>query len=495
MSDPEPKVREAAAAALGRQGVGARAAVEPLVSVLGHEDAYLRGVAADALSQIGEAAVPALTRSLGHDNPKVRHSAAIALGRMGAAGRAAAPELMRSLSDSDGMIRYAAVVALGEFGPSAREAGPALTQLLSDREEAVRRAATQALDRVAPDSRRSQLTLPALAATLDRLVPLLMGETHVPGVSIAIIQDRQVTWSKGYGVRRAGSREPVTRDTVFEAASMSKPIFGLVAMQLVDQQRLELDRPLVAYGEERFVPDVPEKRRVTARMVLSHTSGFPNWRPGGEELEGPIPLLFQPGSRFTYSGEGIFYLQRRIEYLTGQPLDQWAERSLFGPLGLTSTGYAWTPALGSRLASGHRDDGSVLTTSAYRHPNAAYTLYTTAEEYARLLVEMLRAEQGRSSLLSRQAAQEMLKHQVAVGSREPMERPGVAQGLQVYWGLGWSLNTTAQGDIAHHSGANSTGFRCFSQFSPSRGTGLVILTNGTQGGELWTRLIAAIGDL
>jgi len=76
-----------------------------------------------------------------------------------------------------------------------------------------------------------------------------------------------------------------------------------------------------------------------------------------------------------------------------------------------------------------------------------------------------------------------------------MERPGAAQGRAVYWGLGWSINTTAQGDIAHHSGANSTGFRCFSQFSPTRGSGLVVLTNGSQGGELWTRLVAAIGDL
>jgi hypothetical protein len=89
----------------------------------------------------------------------------------------------------------------------------------------------------------------------------------------------------------------------------------------------------------------------------------------------------------------------------------------------------------------------------------------------------------------------MLRHQVAVGAREPMERPGAAQGQAVYWGLGWSLNTTAQGDIAHHSGANRTGFRCFSQFSPARGSGLVVFTNGTQGGELWTRLVAAIGDL
>ena len=136
----------------------------------------------------------------------------------------------------------------------------------------------------------------------------------------------------------------------------------------------------------------------------------------------------------------------------------------------------------------------MLSTSKYLHPNAAYSLYTTAGDYARLLVEVLEAEQGRSTLLSQQDAREMLRHQVSVSSRDPIERPGAAQGRAVRWGLGWSLNETAQGDIAHHSGANQTGFRCFSQFSPSRGTGIVILTNGLGGGELWTRVIAAFGD-
>ena len=89
----------------------------------------------------------------------------------------------------------------------------------------------------------------------------------------------------------------------------------------------------------------------------------------------------------------------------------------------------------------------------------------------------------------------MLRHQVRLDARAPIERPGAARGRDVYWGLGWSLNATGQGDVAHHSGSNSTGFRSFCQFSPTRGSGLVILTNGSQGSELWTRLVAAIGDL
>ena len=495
LKDSDPLVRENAATALGWLGEAAREAVEPLVAALGDEDVYLRGAASVALGRIGAAAVPALVRALGDANAEVRRSAAIACGRLGSPGRGALPALIKAMADKDENVRFAAAVALGGLGAAAQDAVPALTGALPDRDPDVRGGAALALQQIAPGDRTGRINPEALVATLDRLVPELMSEHHVPGVSIALIRDRQVTWRKGYGVRNADSKEPVSAETVFEAASMSKPIFALLTMQLVDRRKLDLDRPLVDYGHELIVPDLAERRLVTARMVLSHTSGFPNWRPGGEEREGAIPLLFTPGSRFSYSGEGIFYLQRMVERITGQPLDRWAARNLFQPLGLTFSGYAWSPEIETQLASGHRDDGAVLTKSKYLHPNAAYTLYTTAAEYARLLVEVMKAGRDGSPLLSRQSACEMLRHQVRLDARDPMERPGAARGTAVFWGLGWSLNATAQGDIAHHSGSNSTGFRCFSQFSPCRGSGIVILTNGSGGGELWTRLVAAIGDL
>lgn len=466
-----------------------------LVQRLGDEDPYLRGAAAVALGRIGEAAVPALTQALGSDSAAQRASAAIALGRLGAPAVQALPQLIRLLSDASDTVRQVAAVTLGGLGAAAQSAAPDLTRSLSDRDAAVRRSATQALARVAPADRALQLRHEALVATLDRLVPALLAEHRVPGLAIALIRDRQRVWSKGYGQRAAGSDQAVTPDTVFEAASMSKPILSLLAMQLVDDGRLDLDRPVVDYGPELLVPDQVEKRRVTARMLLAHTSGYPNWRPGGEEIEGPLPLLFSPGSRFGYSGEGSFYLQRRIEWISGLPLDRLAQQRLFGPLGLQRSDFGWTPQIGAHQATGHGPDGRPRPRSRYLHPNGAYTLYTSVDDYARLLVEVLQAERGESRLLSRAAAQQMLQPQVAVGGRDPIERPGDAQGQAVFWGLGWSINRTAQGDIAHHSGANRTGFRSFSQFSPSRGSGLVILTNGADGDELWARLVAAIGDL
>lgn len=495
LGDVDPRVREQAAVQLGQRAARAQSAIQPLMEALGHEDPYLRGAAAVALAQIGEAAVPALTRALTRERPELRESAAIALGRLGAPAVQALPELTRLLSDPSDAVRQVAAVTLGGLGALARSAAPALTRCLSDRDAAVRRSATLALARVAPADRAQQLRHEALVTRLDQLVPTLLAEHRVPGLAIALIRDGQRVWSKGYGLRAAGADEAITPDTVFEAASMSKPIQAMLAMQLVDAGRLALDRPVVDYGPELLVPDQAEKRQVTARMLLAHTSGYPNWRPGGEEVEGPLTLLFAPGSRFGYSGEGSFYLQRRLEWISGLPLDQLAQTRLFAPLGLQHSDFGWTPQIGARQATGHGEDGRPRPRSRYLHPNGAYTLYTTVDDYARLLVEMLKAERGESPLLSQASAREMLKPQVPVGGRDPIERPGDAQGQAVFWGLGWSINRTAQGDIAHHSGANRTGFRSFSQFSPSRGSGLVILTNGAQGDEVWARLVAAIGDL
>lgn len=501
LQSADSQVREQAAARLGQPGPQAAAAVAPLVAALGHDDPYLRGAAAVALGRLGAPALPALMQLLSAapdaDDLRRREAATIALGRLGLAAAPALPALRAQLAHPGASLRQLSATALGELGPLAREAAPALTRALSDRDEAVRHSARQALARIAPEDRARQLQPEALVATLDALVPQLLAEHQVPGLAIALIRDRQLVWSKGYGLRHAGAPEPVTPDTVFEAASMSKPVLALLAMQFVDAGRLALDRPLSADGPESPapLPDAPDKRLVTARMLLSHTAGYPNWRPGGEEGEGPLPLLFRPGARFSYSGEGIFLLQRRLEQIGGQGLAPLAQDRLLGPLGLQHSGFAWTPALGAAQAGGHGPAGQPLPAQRYAHPNAAYTLYTSAKDYARLLAEVLRAGQGGSPLLSAAAVGEMLRPQVALVDRPPIERPGAAQGESVHWGLGWSINATAQGDIAHHSGINSTGYCSFSQFSPSRGSGLVLLSNGARGDEVWRRLVAAIGDL
>ncbi len=495
LADSDAVVRENAAEALGRRGPEAEQAIPDLIRLLSDRDPYVNGKAADALSRIGKGSVPGLISALTHGETNVRWCAAIALGKMGTGAREAVPMLADALRDSEDNVRWSAAVALGGMGTLAGEAIPALIRCLYDRDEDVRRGADMALDEIDPGRRSRTPDWHAAVAVIDTLTPALMSELHVPGVSIAVIHDRAVVWSGEYGVADVSRRTPVTRETLFEAASMTKPVFTYTVMKLVEQGKIDLDRPLTEYLKERAFPDQPSRSLITARMVLTHTGGFPNWRKGGEERDGPLPVINRPGSRFSYSGEGIFYLQRAVEKITGEPIAVLAKRTLFDPMGLVRTTYVWTRSADSVLAAGHASDGTFLMKTRYTHANAAYTLYTTAGEYAAFLVEILKTDRSARYSLSRGSIGAMLGHHVAVDARGPIGRPGRARGFEVYWGLGWSINTTSEGDIVHHGGANGSGFRCFSQFSPGRGTGIVIMTNGVRGDDLWARLIASVGDI
>jgi CubicO group peptidase (beta-lactamase class C family) len=326
-------------------------------------------------------------------------------------------------------------------------------------------------------------------------VPTLMRETRVPGVSIALIQQGKVAWAQGFGVADVRTGKAVTTDTVFEAASMSKPIFALIAMQLVQEGRLDLDRPLVEYLGHDYLPDQPEHRRITARMVLTHRTGLVNWRSGYDEMGGPLPLELAPGTEYTYSGEGILFLQRAVEAIAGERLDRLAQQRLFAPLGLAHTSFVWTEALERELASGHRDDGSFKERTRYRRPNAAYSLYTTPSDYARLMLTLAHPELLGERALSRATTELMLQRQLRVDDEDAVPRPGLARSVATYRALGWSLDVTPEGDIVQHSGANSSGFRSFGQLNPAKGSGLVIFANGDGGYALRTTVVGEIGDL
>jgi CubicO group peptidase (beta-lactamase class C family) len=322
-----------------------------------------------------------------------------------------------------------------------------------------------------------------------------MSELKVPGVSIALIQNKDIAYSKSFGIKDSRSGSPVTDKTIFEACSMSKPVFALIVMKLLEQKLLELDKPLYDYLSEDFITnDDSHPKQITARMILSHTSGLPNWRKGEEERFGPLPLYFKPGKQFSYSGEGMFYLQRVIEKITNKKLDELSSEILFQPLGLNHTSFVWTEYIDSLLSCGHDTSGKFLAKSKYIHSNSAYTLYTTARDFAKLIIAILKTDNSENNTLSKKSVSEMLKPQVDVLVRDPIERPGRNLGFFVYWGLGWAIDSTASGKIYYHSGANRTGFRCYSQFRMDEGTGIVIMTNGLNGSDLWRRLIREIGD-
>ncbi|NWF88057.1 MAG: beta-lactamase family protein, partial [Ignavibacteriaceae bacterium] len=177
-----------------------------------------------------------------------------------------------------------------------------------------------------------------------------------------------------------------------------------------------------------------------------------------------------------------------------QTLQQLAQSKLFDKLGLESASFVWTENLDQQIAGGHDTSGNLKEKSKYLHANSAYTLYTTSQDYAKFIIEVMNPA-GSEFSLSQQLTSEMLNHQVRMDSRDVIDRPGRNLSLFAYRGLGWVIDSTITGNIVYHSGSNQTGFRCYSQFDPQEGNGIVIMTNGENGSELWRRLIKVLGDL
>ena len=281
----------------------------------------------------------------------------------------------------------------------------------------------------------------------------------VPGLSIAVVRSGRVAWAGGFGTRDDSADTPVDTATVFEAASLSKPVFAYLVLRLADRGELDLDRPLADLLE---YPRIHDERagRITARIVLSHGTGLPNW--GGERLA----LRFEPGTAYGYSGEGFTYLQKAVERVTGQSLEALARREVFEPLGMPRSSYVWQERFEANAASAKDWLWRVAPIDHWVEPNAAYTLLTTAPDYARFVAAVLT---GRG--LSRATWQAFL-----APVRETS--PGIAVGLGV------RIEHGSGGPIFYHSGNNGRRFTCYMTGDVGRGTGFVYFTNASNGTSL-----------
>ena len=183
-------------------------------------------------------------------------------------------------------------------------------------------------------------------------LPRLMELAQLPGLGMGVVHGNQLVWKHYAGVANTTTKTPIRADSLFPAASMGKQPFAYAALQLVDAGHLDLDRPLKDYLSE----DAPSGElggRITARHILSHSSGLPNWR---SESDQPLVPAFEPGTKFRYSGEGFYYLQRCLEKITGIGCEQFMQERIFKPLGMNSSTYLWRADAGQRLVSGHRGD-------------------------------------------------------------------------------------------------------------------------------------------
>jgi CubicO group peptidase (beta-lactamase class C family) len=325
---------------------------------------------------------------------------------------------------------------------------------------------------------------------LERVISQLMKEALVPGLAIAVIRDAKVVWRQQFGVKDSASRAPVDDRTVFEAASVSKTVFAYAAMQLCEKGVIGLDTSLATYMPDRFLAGDVRLDRITARHVLSHTSGFQNWRSGAE----PLRIHFEPGERHLYSGEGYFYLQSVMTHLTGRrdptvcakyeadlevcatDIARYLTANVLTPFGMASSGYDWDESLEARSARPHDgagkpfDKGLPTATGAARYA-AAGGLHTTAGDYARFLLEILDPRPSDAFRLTK-------------GSLQDMVRPHVKVDAATSWALGWQVRHTPQGDIIQHQGGQG-GFQAFTAASVARRSGYVMLTNSANGSKVF----------
>lgn len=314
-----------------------------------------------------------------------------------------------------------------------------------------------------------------LIARLEGSIPRLLADGDVPGLSIALVRDGKLVWHHGFGVRNAVTKEPVTDDTVFEAASLSKPVFAYAVLKLVDNGKLDLDTPLNKYLPGNY--DVGTDARInqiTARRVLSHTTGFPNWRPQRDSPD--LKIHFTPGERFSYSGEGFVYLARVVEHLTGEKFNAFMKRMVFEPLKMTSSSYVWQDRYEALKVFKHNAVNEPTGQGKVPAANAAASLQTTASDYGRFVAAILKGEG-----LKKETARLMLTPQIRVGENtNTIARPAGNPNAYVSWGLGWGLQITDEGTSFWHWGDNGDCKAYVVAFDRQK-TGVVVFTNSANG--------------
>ncbi len=313
---------------------------------------------------------------------------------------------------------------------------------------------------VPPENRKSNA---ASIESLEKDIPNLMKLADVPGISAALIRDGKIVWSKGFGFANAETKEPVTNETIFEAASLSKVVFAYGVLKLVDEGKLDLDVPLNKYlGNNYEVGDDARINQITARRVLSHTGGFPNWRAPDAKT---LPINFNPGEKFSYSGEGFVYLSVVVEKITGMKLEDFMQKTVLIPLQMTNSSFLWQDKYDKNAAYRHDLIGNKLFRNQGKNVNAAASLRTTAEDYAKFVAALLNGKG-----LKKKTLNQMFSPQINVSEKSP----------QVFWGLGVGLETTDKGKSFWHWGDQGDTKAYFTAFLP-RKDAIIYFANSPNG--------------
>jgi CubicO group peptidase (beta-lactamase class C family) len=335
-------------------------------------------------------------------------------------------------------------------------------------------------------------------------IEAVMARANVHGLGISIINNHQLVYQRYFGWRNKPENQRFESGTIWYGASLSKTIFADVILQLEAEGVLNLDTPLYRYLKEplyRYKSNTLQQffgkktidytalekderyKKITARMCLSHTTGLPNWR--WLEPDQKLKIKFEPGSRFSYSGEGMFLLQFVVEELTDKDFEEIALEKVFKPENMNLSSYVWQRAYEGSYAVGHNQDGNYLGIPKRNHSNAAGSLSTTLEEYTQYFLSVLRQEELRYQTLITPQISIKSKQQFGPNAQIDTEDNSA---IKLSYGLGFGLYETPFGKAFFKEG-HLEGWQHYAVGLPRDGTALIIMSNSDNAESIFAELI------
>ncbi|MFC4263708.1 serine hydrolase [Ferruginibacter yonginensis] len=302
----------------------------------------------------------------------------------------------------------------------------------------------------------------------DAAIENWLKENKVPTLGLGIIEQGKLKQIKVFGEIVNGISAPY--NTIFNVASLTKPITAMVALRLVSLGKWNIDEPLYKYFTDTDIANDPRSKKITTRLILSHQTGFPNWRWMNDNKK--LSFLFDPGKGYQYSGEGFEYLRKALERKYKKSLQQLASELIFVPLKMNDSKYIWNNNVDTtRLALGYNSNGEIYQTVKNRIPNAADDLLTTIEDYGKFLVSVINGEG-----LAKDVFEDMTSNQVATKNGK-------------YFGLGFEIYRFADGNFALSHGGADKGVQTIVFIIPKTKQGLLIFTNVDDGYKVYEKLL------
>jgi CubicO group peptidase (beta-lactamase class C family) len=336
---------------------------------------------------------------------------------------------------------------------------------------------------------------------IDAIVTSEMRSAHVEGAGIAIFNDGKLAYLKAYGFRDKAERLPLTPDSVMTAASLTKAAFATMAMQLVERGIIDLDKPvwqyiskpLPQYSNYTDLANDPRYRLITMRMLLDHTSGFPNWRRFTDDKK--LSINFTPGSRFAYSGEGIALAQMVVEAVTKKSVSELMSEYVFEPLGMTRTSMVWEERFERDYANGYDDQGKSFGPERRTKADAAGSMQTTLRDEAQFALAVLDGQ-----IPDAKVRKTMLSPQIRIFEKTEFpslttETTAANDQIRLSYGLGWGLFFTPYGKAFFKEGHDDLGWRHYVVGFTGPRSGMLIMTNSDNGEDIYSTLLAQLsGD-